>query len=98
MPAYNGTFIMESAHFKWPYGQLASSLVFEKYADQHHKSAPALNSGDCLSDYIRNAVKGRRAKLMPHRDGLYVILSRRSPSSYEIGSLDDPQVPIGVYR
>ncbi|GIX85441.1 hypothetical protein CEXT_39101 [Caerostris extrusa] len=35
---------------------------------------------------------------MPHRNGPYVVLSQRTPSSYKIASLDDPQVPIGVYH
>ncbi|GFY14761.1 hypothetical protein TNCV_648041 [Trichonephila clavipes] len=34
---------------------------------------------------------------MPHRDGPYVILTQKSPSSYEIASLDNPGVPVGVY-
>ncbi|GFU21205.1 uncharacterized protein TNCV_3527941 [Trichonephila clavipes] len=35
---------------------------------------------------------------MPRRDGSYVILTQRSPSSYEIASLDNPGVPLGVYH
>ncbi|GFT43619.1 uncharacterized protein TNCV_3362501 [Trichonephila clavipes] len=35
---------------------------------------------------------------MPHRDGPYVILTQRSPSSYEIASLDNPGESIGVYH
>ncbi|GFS99231.1 uncharacterized protein TNCV_1600711 [Trichonephila clavipes] len=35
---------------------------------------------------------------MPGRDGSYVILTQRSPSSYEIASLDNPGEPIGVYH
>ncbi|GFW60394.1 uncharacterized protein TNCV_942611 [Trichonephila clavipes] len=35
---------------------------------------------------------------MPRRDGLYVILTQRSPSSYEIASLDNPGEPLGVYH
>ncbi|GFT04289.1 hypothetical protein TNCV_1928551 [Trichonephila clavipes] len=39
---------------------------------------------------------------MPLRDGPYVILTQRSlslsPSSYEIASLDNPGVPLGVYH
>ncbi|GFV80989.1 hypothetical protein TNCV_2269731 [Trichonephila clavipes] len=34
---------------------------------------------------------------MPRRDGPYVILTQRSPSSYEIDSLDNPGEPLGVY-
>ncbi|GFU70155.1 meiosis inhibitor protein 1 [Trichonephila clavipes] len=35
---------------------------------------------------------------MPHRDGPYVILTQRSPSSYEIASLDNLAEPLGVYH
>ncbi|GFX08702.1 hypothetical protein TNCV_62291 [Trichonephila clavipes] len=35
---------------------------------------------------------------MPRRDGPYVILTQRSPSSYEIASLDNPGEPLGVYH
>ncbi|GFS87160.1 tigger transposable element-derived protein 6 [Trichonephila clavipes] len=35
---------------------------------------------------------------MPRRDGPYVILTQRSPSSYEIASLHNPGKPIGIYH
>ncbi|GFU72106.1 uncharacterized protein TNCV_3858781 [Trichonephila clavipes] len=35
---------------------------------------------------------------MPRRDGPYVILIQRSPSSYEIANLDNPGEPLGVYH
>ncbi|GFY00701.1 uncharacterized protein TNCV_2140941 [Trichonephila clavipes] len=35
---------------------------------------------------------------MPRRDGPYVIFTKRSPSSYEIASLDNPGEPLGVYH
>ncbi|GFS62951.1 uncharacterized protein TNCV_2054321 [Trichonephila clavipes] len=35
---------------------------------------------------------------MLHRDGPYVILTQRSSSFYEIASLDNPGVPLGVYH
>ncbi|GFW83337.1 uncharacterized protein TNCV_2544351 [Trichonephila clavipes] len=35
---------------------------------------------------------------MPRRDGPYVILTQRSPSSYEIASLDNLGEPLGVYH
>ncbi|GFU06855.1 integrase catalytic domain-containing protein [Trichonephila clavipes] len=47
---------------------------------------------------LSNAAQGRSAKLMPHRDGPYVVLTQRSPSSYEIASLDNPGAPLGVYH
>ncbi|GFU53765.1 uncharacterized protein TNCV_3472111 [Trichonephila clavipes] len=35
---------------------------------------------------------------MPRRDGPYVILTQRSPSSFEIASLDNPGKHLGVYH
>ncbi|GFV87808.1 retrovirus-related Pol polyprotein from transposon 412 [Trichonephila clavipes] len=37
-------------------------------------------------------------KLIPRRDGPYVILTQRSPSYYEIASLDNPGEPLDVYH
>ncbi|GFV87043.1 uncharacterized protein TNCV_5112611 [Trichonephila clavipes] len=47
---------------------------------------------------LSNAAQGRSAKLLPCRDGPYVILTQRSPSSYEIAGLDNPGEPLGVYH
>ncbi|GFW34696.1 integrase catalytic domain-containing protein [Trichonephila clavipes] len=47
---------------------------------------------------LSNAAQGRSTKLMPLRDGPYVILPQMSPSSYEIASLDNPGEPLGVYH
>ncbi|GFV76638.1 uncharacterized protein TNCV_4728581 [Trichonephila clavipes] len=35
---------------------------------------------------------------MSRRNGSYVILTQRSPSSYEIAILDNPEEPLGVYH
>ncbi|GFX50919.1 hypothetical protein TNCV_2732701 [Trichonephila clavipes] len=35
---------------------------------------------------------------MPRRDGPYVILTQRYPSSYENPSLDNPGEPLGGYH
>ncbi|GFV31173.1 hypothetical protein TNCV_4314981 [Trichonephila clavipes] len=35
---------------------------------------------------------------MLRRDGPYVILTQRSPSSYEIASRDNPGKPLGIYH
>ncbi|GFX24081.1 hypothetical protein TNCV_2435741 [Trichonephila clavipes] len=71
------------------------------YADKKRKAAPTYQPGEHVfvaSHPLRNAAQGRSAKLMPRRDGPYVILTQRSPSSYEIASLDNPGVPLGVYH
>ncbi|GFX73378.1 hypothetical protein TNCV_1469981 [Trichonephila clavipes] len=71
------------------------------YADKKRKTAPTYQPGEHVfvaSHPLSNAAQGRSAKLMPHRDGPYVILTQRSPSSYEIASLDNPGEPLGVYH
>ncbi|GFS58942.1 uncharacterized protein TNCV_68691 [Trichonephila clavipes] len=71
------------------------------YADKKRKAAPAYPPGERVfvaSHPLSNAAQGRSAKLMPRRDGPYVILTQRSPSSYEIASLYNPGVPLGVYH
>ncbi|GFT48505.1 integrase catalytic domain-containing protein [Trichonephila clavipes] len=69
-------------------------------ADKKRKAAPTYQPGEHVfvaSHPLSNAALGRSAKLMPRRDGPYVILTQRSPSSYEIASLDNPGEPLGVY-
>ncbi|GFS76739.1 hypothetical protein TNCV_1622961 [Trichonephila clavipes] len=71
------------------------------YADKKRKAAPTYQPEEHVfvaSHPLSNAEQGRSAKLMPRRDGPYVILTQRSPSSYEIASLDNPGVPLGVYH
>ncbi|GFW22859.1 retrovirus-related Pol polyprotein from transposon 412 [Trichonephila clavipes] len=71
------------------------------YADKKRKAAPTYQPGEHVfvaSHPLSNAAQGRSAKLMPCRDGPYVILTQRSPSSYEITSLDNPGEPLGVYH
>ncbi|GFT87280.1 uncharacterized protein NPIL_289791 [Nephila pilipes] len=71
------------------------------YADKKRKAAPTYQPGEHVfvaSHPLSNAAQGRSAKLMPLRDGPCVILTQRSPSSYEIVSLDNPGIPLGVYH
>ncbi|GFU98489.1 uncharacterized protein TNCV_3653201 [Trichonephila clavipes] len=71
------------------------------YADKKRKAAPTYQPGEHVfvaSHPLSNAAQGRSAKLMPRRDGPYVILAQISPSFYEIASLDNPGEPLGVYH
>ncbi|GFV57088.1 retrovirus-related Pol polyprotein from transposon 297 [Trichonephila clavipes] len=71
------------------------------YADKKRKTAPTYQPGEHVfvaSHPLSNAAQGRSAKLMPRRDGPYMILTQRSPSCYEIASLDNPGEPLGVYH
>ncbi|GFT77919.1 uncharacterized protein NPIL_584331 [Nephila pilipes] len=47
---------------------------------------------------LRNTSQGKNAKLLPRRDGPYVILTQRSPSSYKIVSIDKTGASLGVYH
>ncbi|GBN61623.1 hypothetical protein AVEN_62140-1 [Araneus ventricosus] len=47
---------------------------------------------------LSSADKGKTSKFFPRRDGPYVILSKRSPTAYEIASLENPRTPIAVYH
>ncbi|GFW77461.1 integrase catalytic domain-containing protein [Trichonephila clavipes] len=71
------------------------------YADKKRKAAPTYQPREHVfvaSHPLSNAAQGRSAKLMSRRDGPYVILTQRSPSSYEIASLDNPGELLGVYH
>ncbi|GFY54165.1 hypothetical protein TNIN_437131 [Trichonephila inaurata madagascariensis] len=35
---------------------------------------------------------------MPQTDSPYLILSQRSPTTFEVANLEDPDIPIGVYH
>ncbi|GFY45047.1 uncharacterized protein TNIN_191721 [Trichonephila inaurata madagascariensis] len=70
------------------------------YADKKRKAAPKYQHGEhviVVSNPLSNAKQGKSVKLMSCRDGSYLILTQRSPSSYEIDSLDNPGVSLGVY-
>ncbi|GFS60352.1 uncharacterized protein TNIN_13801 [Trichonephila inaurata madagascariensis] len=70
------------------------------YADKKRKADPTYQHGNhviVVSHPLSNAKQGKSAKLMSCRDGPYLILTQRPPSSYEIASLDNPGVPLGVY-
>ncbi|GFV32450.1 integrase catalytic domain-containing protein [Trichonephila clavipes] len=71
------------------------------YADKKRKTAPTYHPREQVfvaSHPLSNAAQGKSAKLMPRRDGPYVILTQRSPSSYEIARLDNSGEPLGVYH
>ncbi|GFW54762.1 retrovirus-related Pol polyprotein from transposon 412 [Trichonephila clavipes] len=96
---YLKKFAKFSAQIREVVGELQDSRKF--YADKKRKAAPTYEPGEHVfvaSHPLSSAAQGRRAKLMPRTDGPYVILTQRSPSSYEIASLDNPGEPLGVYH
>ncbi|GFX01866.1 uncharacterized protein TNCV_370551 [Trichonephila clavipes] len=71
------------------------------YADKKRKATLTYQPGEHVfvaSHPLSKTAQGRSAKLMPRRDDPYVILTQRSPSSYEIASLDNSREPLGVYH
>ncbi|GFV26523.1 integrase catalytic domain-containing protein [Trichonephila clavipes] len=72
------------------------------YADKKRKSCSSISTWKtCLCSITSAEQRCARKKCQAnatHRDGLYVILTQRSPSSYEIASLDNPVEPLGVYH
>ncbi|GFX63120.1 retrovirus-related Pol polyprotein from transposon 412 [Trichonephila clavipes] len=47
---------------------------------------------------LSKASQNRSAKLMPRRDGPYIVLSQRSPTTFVVASCDKPDEPLGVYH
>ncbi|GFV29195.1 uncharacterized protein TNCV_4602271 [Trichonephila clavipes] len=49
-------------------------------------------------DNRSKASQNRSAKLMPRRDGPYIVLSQRSPITFVLASCDKPDEPLGLYH
>ncbi|GFX45403.1 hypothetical protein TNCV_1026631 [Trichonephila clavipes] len=106
----NDNFVPEITHYLKKFAKFSTQIreVVEEqqdsrkfYADKKSKTAPTYQPGEHVfvaSHPLSIAAQERSAKLMPRRDGPYVILTQKSPSSYEIASLDNPGEPLGVYH
>ncbi|GFT38276.1 uncharacterized protein NPIL_160141 [Nephila pilipes] len=73
----------------------------KSYEDKKRNSAPKYQPGEHIfvaSRLLSNAAQGRNAKIMPRRNDLYVSLTQRSTLSYDIVSIDNPGVLLGVYN
>ncbi|GFS30919.1 uncharacterized protein NPIL_336241, partial [Nephila pilipes] len=71
------------------------------YADKRRREATLFHPGDKVyvtSHPMSSAEKGKTSKFLLRRDGPYVIMSRRSPTTYEISSLENPTTPLRVYH
>ncbi|GFV75203.1 retrovirus-related Pol polyprotein from transposon 412 [Trichonephila clavipes] len=47
---------------------------------------------------LSKASQNRRSKLMPRRDGPYIVLSQRSPTTFVVASCDKPGELLGAYH
>lgn len=73
----------------------------KKYADQRRNKAAQYAPGDLVNvtlHLLSNKKHSQTAKFMPRRDGPYMILKQRSPTSYTIASRNDPPTPLGHYH
>ncbi|GBN40477.1 hypothetical protein AVEN_3763-1 [Araneus ventricosus] len=65
------------------------------------RKAPNYFPGDrvfVITHHLSNASKGHTTKFMPKRDGPYIILTQKSPTSYVIANSDNPNEPVGTYH
>ncbi|GFW05611.1 retrovirus-related Pol polyprotein from transposon 412 [Trichonephila clavipes] len=71
------------------------------YADKSRRPSPNCKVNDLVwvkLHPLSNASQNRSAKLMPRRDGPYIVLSQRSPTTFVVASCDKPDEPLGVYH
>ncbi|GBM92730.1 hypothetical protein AVEN_215452-1 [Araneus ventricosus] len=73
----------------------------KQYADKRRRDTPQFHTGDkvyVISHPVSSADKGKTSKFLPLRDGPDLIVSKRSPTTYEIANLENPRTPIVVYH
>ncbi|GFV42638.1 transposon Tf2-11 polyprotein [Trichonephila clavipes] len=85
--AIKGIFRVEDYTIKWV-------ELFALKQDTAKECAITLLNEVLLSKTSQN----RSAKLMPRRDGPYIVLSQRSPTTFVAASCDKPDEPLGVYH
>ncbi|GFX49674.1 retrovirus-related Pol polyprotein from transposon 412 [Trichonephila clavipes] len=71
------------------------------YADKLRRPSPNYKVNDLVwvkLHPLSKASQNRSAKLMPRRDGPYIVLSQRSPTTFVVASCDKPDEPLGVYH
>ncbi|GBN01032.1 hypothetical protein AVEN_26890-1 [Araneus ventricosus] len=71
------------------------------YADKSRKSSPNFKPDDLVwvkLHPLSKANQSRSAKLMPRKEGPYVILSQKSSTTFVIASCEKPDVPLGAYH
>ena len=73
----------------------------KKYADRKRRSGYQFSPGDRVwvnLHPVSKASQSKTAKFMPRRDGPYLIMTQKSPTSYAIASIDRPEEQLGVYH
>ncbi|GBM23079.1 hypothetical protein AVEN_219950-1 [Araneus ventricosus] len=67
--------------------------------DRKRQKAPNYFPGERVfvtTHHLSNAAKGRTTKFMPKKDGPYIILTQKSPTSYVIANPDNLNEPVGT--
>ncbi|GBL91393.1 hypothetical protein AVEN_199233-1 [Araneus ventricosus] len=73
----------------------------KKCGDRKRRKVPNYFPGDRVfvtTHHLSNAAKGRITKFMAKRDGPYIILTQKSPTSYVIANPDNPNEPVGTHH
>ncbi|GFT39939.1 retrovirus-related Pol polyprotein from transposon 297 [Trichonephila clavipes] len=70
------------------------------FYDKRHSPGPLYPSGDKVwvtLHPLSNAAHKKTAKFMPKKDGLYIIVTQRSPTTYEVANPNNPHEVLGPY-
>ncbi|GFX47812.1 transposon Tf2-6 polyprotein [Trichonephila clavipes] len=71
------------------------------FYDKRHRPGPLYHPGDKVwvtLHPLSNAADKKTAKLMPKRDGPYIIVTQRSPTTYEVANPKNPHEVLGPYH
>ncbi|GFY12141.1 integrase catalytic domain-containing protein [Trichonephila clavipes] len=71
------------------------------FYDKTHRSGPLYHPGDKVwvtLHPLSNAAHKKTAKFMPKRDGPYIIVTQRSPTTYEVVNPNNPHEVLGPYH
>ena len=71
------------------------------FYDKTRRQSPNYKTGDLVwvkLHPVSKASQGKSAKFMPKKDGPYLIISQKSPTTFVIASCEKPNEPLGVYH
>ncbi|GFU49007.1 integrase catalytic domain-containing protein [Trichonephila clavipes] len=71
------------------------------FYDKRHRPGPLYHPGDKVwvtLHPLSNAAHKKTAKFMPKRDGPYIIVTQRSPTTYEVANPNNPREVLGPYH
>ncbi|GFU15265.1 retrovirus-related Pol polyprotein from transposon 412 [Trichonephila clavipes] len=71
------------------------------FYDKRHRPGPLYHPGDKVwvtLHPLSNAAHKKTAKFMPKRDGPYIIVTQRSPTTYKVANPNNPHEVLGPYH